>query len=61
MFFFIFKSSITLLIFIFVTYYFAKKETLFFKANFIYIYIIFVTFLKIFFNIVFLKIQPLDF
>ena len=36
-----FKSSITPLIFIFITYYNfeKKKETLFFKANFIYIYI----------------------
>ena len=45
-----FKSSITPLIFIFITYYYFE--------NFIYIYfIIFVTFLS--FNIVFLRIQPL--
>ena len=38
-FFLILKPSITPLIFTFITYnYFAKKKTLFFKANFIYIF-----------------------
>ena len=50
--FFIFKSSITPLIFIFITYYYfankkREREILFFKANFIYTYFI------IFVNLVF--------
>ena len=56
-----FKSSITHLIFTFITYYyFAKRRPYFYKSKLhIYIYfIIFVTFF-LFFNIVFLKIQPL--
>ena len=40
-FFFTFKSSITSLIFIFITYdYLAKKKDPIFKANFIYVYFI---------------------
>ena len=48
-----FKSSITPLIFAFITYYyFAKKRPLFFKANFIYIFfIIFVTLFFFFFSL----------
>ena len=60
LFFFNFKPCIMPLIFIFITYYyFAKREreTLFLKANFICIYFIFLW--LFFFNIVFLKIQPL--
>ena len=53
---FIFKFFITPLIFIFKTYYYFAKN-LFFKANHIYIYII--IFVIFFFNIVFLRIQPL--
>ena len=62
----IFKSSITPLILIFITYYYFSKKDPIFKANFIYIFfkIILVTLffsflLCLFFNIVFLKIQPL--
>ena len=47
-----FKSSITPLIFTFISYYyFAKQKNLFLKANFIYIYIYFIIFVSLFFSL----------
>ena len=48
-----FKSSITPLIFIFITYYYFSKKDPIFKANFIYIFlIIFVTLFFFFFSLI---------
>ena len=61
-FFTIFKSSITPLIFIFITYYYFLKKFFLKQTSYIYFLITFVTLfflLHLFFNIVFLKIQPL--
>ena len=49
---FIFKSSITPLIFIFITYYYFAKKDPIFKANFIYIYIYIIIFVNSFFALI---------